>query len=286
VSTLRFVTYLAPSLPREYFAGVAQAVARALGNDASLRCVTSSSAPLPGEADPFSLGEADVGFVCAPGYFWLSKLTVPPVELVPAAPVFGDSRTNGEPVYFADVVVRRQSAARTFDELAGSKWVSNDPGSLSGHFVVIEKLGEIHADPMFFGSMSFSGSHLASIAEVRAGRADAAAVDSNVLALERKRDPSIGRELRIPESWGPYPIQPIVVRAGLGAAAKRAIAATLLALHRDRSVRPPLEAAGVRRFAPTSDTHYEAERARFERGAGEVRRKTRSAGLPSSAARL
>src|SRR5690349_1806347 len=97
-ASLRFVTYLAPSLPLAYFAGVAADVARSVGCDAVLRSITDSSAPLPGELDPFSSGEADIGFLCAPGYFWLSSRDPAPVELVEVAPVFADARALGRPV--------------------------------------------------------------------------------------------------------------------------------------------------------------------------------------------
>ena len=264
-ASLRFVTYLAPGLPREYFAGVAAEVAHLLECEASLRCVTATSAPLPGERDPFSLGEADVGFVCAPGYFWLSRRTPSPIGLVGAAPVFGDPRACGRPVYFAEVIVAQSSSARSFADLHGSRWISNDPASLSGHFSVLEKLADIGCGPSFFRSTEFSGSHLASIAAVRDGRADSAAIDSNVLALEIDRDPSLRSQLRVLESWGPFPIQPIVVRADLGATATEDIAAALRALSHRPAAQSALRAARVVSFAGTSDADYAVERARFER---------------------
>jgi len=264
-ASLRFVTYLAPSLPREYFAGVAAEVARLLECKASLRCVTATSAPLPGEHDPFSLGEADVGFVCAPGYFWLSRRTPSPIELVGAAPVFGGPRACGRPVYFAEVIVARSSSARSFADLDGSRWISNDPASLSGHFSVLEKLADIGSGPSFFRRIRFSGSHAASIAAVRDGAADAAAIDSNVLALEIDRDPALWSQLRVLESWGPFPIQPIIVRTELAAATKEDIAAAFLGLSHRPSVHPALRAARVVSFTATSDADYASERARFER---------------------
>jgi ABC-type phosphate/phosphonate transport system substrate-binding protein len=39
---------------------------------------------------------------------------------------------------------------------------------------------------------------------------DAVAVDSNVLILARRRNPELRHELRVLESWGPLPIQPVV----------------------------------------------------------------------------
>jgi ABC-type phosphate/phosphonate transport system substrate-binding protein len=103
-SALRFVTYLAPSLPIELFELVAE-----LDSD-----------------DPFAAGEFDVGFVCAPPFLWLRARRPPSVELVGAGWVFDDPRANGAPVYFSDVIVAASSAARTFADLRGGVWAYND----------------------------------------------------------------------------------------------------------------------------------------------------------------
>ena len=55
--------------------------------------------------------EADVGFMCAPGYLWLAERTPPSVELVGAACVFDDPRNAGRPVYFSDLIVPEDSPA-------------------------------------------------------------------------------------------------------------------------------------------------------------------------------
>src|SRR5438093_8363174 len=85
---LRLITYLAPSLPVALFEAVARHLGAALGMAASLRVDARASAPPPGEPDPFSRGEADVGFLCAPGYLELLAHTPPAVALLGAAPVF------------------------------------------------------------------------------------------------------------------------------------------------------------------------------------------------------
>src|SRR5215468_7580386 len=99
---LRLITYLAPSIPLGLYKAVARHLAGVLHVPVSLRSETLTSAPPPGEPDPFSLGEADLGFLCAPGYQRLGAA----VELIEAAPLFDDPRTNGRPVFFSDVIVR------------------------------------------------------------------------------------------------------------------------------------------------------------------------------------
>jgi phosphonate transport system substrate-binding protein len=227
---LRLITYLAPSIPEELF----RLVARRLG--ASLELETRISGPLEGDDDPFADGRVDVGFVCAPTYRWMRERVTLLPSLVPS-----DPRANGRPVYFADVVVRGDSPAERFDALRGRRWAYNDRNSKSGWFSM---LGRVGGDPHFFSELVHAGSHLQSLAAVRSGRADAAAIDSNALARQPHAD------LRVIESWGPFPIQPVIVRNGVDDATKSRIAEALLAMD-------GLEPFGFARFARVTPADYE-----------------------------
>jgi len=209
---LRIISYLAPSLPAALF----ETIARRLG--AELMFEERISGPLAGDDEPFSRGDADIGFICAPSYRMLRGT----MELLPAL-VPLDARAGGRPVYFADVVVRRDSRVRTFDDLRGGRWAYNDRNSRSGWFSMIERAGGAE----FFSSLLHAGSHLRSLDAVAGGRADAAAIDSNVLALHPRDD------LRVIESWGPFAIQPAIIRSAIPEERKREVAATLLSIRRD-----------------------------------------------------
>ena len=236
---LRFVTYLSPGIPRAFFEVVVEHVRRTLGRRASLSVETRVSGPMRGGDDPFSKGEADIGFVCAPSFFWLREMENPPVELLPTAPVFGDVRSPGQPVYFSEVVVPRESPARSFLDLRGSSWAYNDPCSLSGYYNLLKKLAEMSEYGGFFGQVCCSGSHLESMRMICRGEADAAAIDSNVLRIKLKSSPGLGERLRVIESWGPFPIQPVVVRSDLPPELKVRLHAALLAIGLDGEVPPP-----------------------------------------------
>jgi phosphonate transport system substrate-binding protein len=261
---LRLLTYLAPGLPLELFAAVAQYLESALRTRVVVICETRVSAPDPRETDPFTDGAADVGFLCAPGLFWMSALAHPPVELVPAAFQFDDPRTRGRPVYFADLVVGRSSQARSLADLRGGIWTFNDPCSLSGYFSMREALGRIGADESFFARSVQAGSHDLALRSVLDGAADCAALDSNFLMLRRATDGTLDERIRVVESWGPYPVQPIVVRSTLSRELKDALAASLLVMHEQEEWRRRLERCGVKRLAPISLADFAAERAVFE----------------------
>lgn len=227
---LRIITYLAPSLPTALF----ETIARRL--DAELVFEPRISGPLAGDDEPFSRGEVDIGFVCAPSYRVLRGT----VELLPAlVPI--DARAEGKPVYFADVVVRADANIRNFDDLHGKRWAYNDRNSRSGWFSMLERAGS----ETFFGSLLHAGSHLQSLDAVAGGRADAAAIDSNVLALNRRN------ELRVLESWGPFAIQPSIVRSALPEERKREIAAAMLSIKRDE-----LAPFGFAGFTSVSEATY------------------------------
>jgi phosphonate transport system substrate-binding protein len=227
---LKLITYLAPSIPAEFF----RLIADDLGS--SLEFNETISGPLPGDDEPFTSGRADIGFVCSPTYRWLRNS----VELLPL-PVPVDPRAAGRPVYFADVVVRSDASYDSLDQLRGWTWGFNDRNSRSGWFAMLERCG-----PQFFRSTVVTGSHLRSIEMVEAGEVTAASIDSNV--LQRQPHP----ELRVIESWGPFGIQPVIVRKGLDASKKREIALRLLTLHQRHDLRP----YGFLRFTAPDATLY------------------------------
>jgi len=255
---LRLVTYLAPGLPLELFEAVAARLASTLGVATRLTSDATRSAPEPDGPDPFRSGEADVGFLCAPGFVWLAALRPPAVELVPAAFVFDDPRCAGRPVYFADLVAPRSWRGSSLADMRGARWVYNDPCSLSGYFSVLAALADLGVGPDFFRSVRAVGSHHAALEAIERGEADCAAIDSNTLLLERRRGVEHG--VRVIESFGPFPVQPVVVRAGLARERKLAIASALLDMHVSTAGAAALARSGVRRFAPISAADYEPER--------------------------
>jgi phosphonate transport system substrate-binding protein len=265
---IRFITYLSPSIPLELFRVIVEHVRRTLGCErTSLRAEARVSGPERGSADPFSGDEADVGFMCLPSFVWLRELKSPPAELLGVAPVFEDARASGKPVYFCDVVVRRDAPVRSFAGLRGGSWAYNDACSLSGYYSVLNRLAEAGKDERFFGHMIRSGSHLKSIEAIVRGEADAAAIDSNVLSLRLREDPDLRQRLRVIEAWGPFPIQPVVVRSALRPELKEGLRASLLAVSADPRTRRAVSAYGLEGFVPVTGEDY----APASRGGGEGR---------------
>jgi phosphonate transport system substrate-binding protein len=243
---LVFATYLAPSLLPVY-QFIATTLARRLGIPVRLKVGRSFSQLVN--------GEIDVAFLCGLPYVRLAE------QLDPlAAPVVAGDRYGGRPVYFSDVIVRRESPFQTFADLRGASWSFNDPDSHSGYLVTLTRLLELGETDAFFGRVIDAGWHQVSIELVASGRVDASAVDSHVLAVELRDRPDLANRLRVIDSFGPSPIQPLVARRSLDAALRQQLRGILAGLAGDG-----LSQGLVERLTPITDDWYDPIRTMLAR---------------------
>src|SRR5258707_1150264 len=112
---LRVATFLAPNLVGVY-AFIVRYLADRLDYPAEL-FVGSDYGQLA--------EEADAAFVCGLAYVELARDGAAPVEPV-AAPVLQGERNCSRPVYFSDVIVRRDSPLSCFADLRGRSWSYNE----------------------------------------------------------------------------------------------------------------------------------------------------------------
>jgi phosphonate transport system substrate-binding protein len=207
----------------------------------------------------------DVCFVCSVPYVLLARTGSIGMDVI-AAPVLHGERYGGRSVYFSDVIVRSDGPVRRFAELAGSRWAYNEPFSHSGFLVVLHHLAAIGATASFVGQPIEAGYHDDAIRLVLDGGADWAAIDSQVLDIWRRQEPSIDRRLRVVATLGPSTIQPVVAStARLTERERHAATAVLVGLAQDPLARPLLDAAGIDRFAPAADADYADIRRMFDR---------------------
>ena len=237
-----------------------------LARPVALAFETRFSGPSP-EDDPFRDGRADLAFVCGPSYPLL-RAAGSPVALLPAAPVFEDPRAGGRPVYFSDVVVRRESPVSRFEELAGLVWAYNDRLSRSGWQNMEARLSETgrSAGGVLRARRTF-GIAPAVARPRRAGRGRRGGDRlEHVLWLERRRDPEKAARLRVLESWGPMPIQPVIARAGLPPEPSGTGSRAFCSRSRRRVPAPRLAECGLVRFASVRRSDYaRSARSRFRR---------------------
>lgn len=201
-------------------------------------------------------GRIGIGWICSRPYTRLIDEERAPIRLL-AAPVMAGARYGGRPIYFSDVIVRRDSRFRQFDDLRGASWAYNEPGSQSGYHITRHYLAQRGERGPFFGRVVGSGAHLRSIEMVLAGAVDASAIDSTVLEWEMARDPTLAKRLRIIEVFGPSPIPPLVISAVLPDDLAADIQALLLSLHTSQAGRQLLAVGNLDRFAAVTDSDYD-----------------------------
>ena len=103
---LRLMTYIVPGLPLGVYQACQYHLEESLGRDTLLLVESRWSCPPRHLPDPFMADEADVVFMCCPGYLRLASENNPFMELCPAAPLFEHAQNpDGRPVYFTDVIV-------------------------------------------------------------------------------------------------------------------------------------------------------------------------------------
>jgi ABC-type phosphate/phosphonate transport system substrate-binding protein len=187
-----------------------------------------------------------------------------PIELL-CAPVMAAPRYGGRPVYFTDVVARRDRPFLAFSDLRGAAWAYNDEGSHSGYNVVRHHLLASGETGGYFGRVVASGSHQTSIQMVLDGEVDASGIDSVVLEIETARRPELGAALRTIAAIGPSPIPPVVVASGLDASLKERVRSLFLGMSADTAARDILAAGQLAGFVPVRDADYDPVRAMVRR---------------------
>jgi phosphonate transport system substrate-binding protein len=204
------------------------------------------------------LGDVDIVFVCSLAYIEHAAICrrFEPI----AAPVLAGIRYGSRPVYYSDVIVRRDSALRSFDDLRGRTWAYNETLSQSGYGITRYHLARLGETGGYFGQLIEAGRHERAIALVASGEVDAAAIDSHVLDTYLDLHPHLERALRIVDSLGPSPIQPVAVRRSLSQDLKEDLRLALAEIEASAEGRSCLARAQVARFVRVDEETYNSVR--------------------------
>jgi len=203
-------------------------------------------------------GRIDVGWICGRPYVELLDAGAPIALL--AAPVMAGARYDRRPVYFSDVVVRRDSPFQNFADLRGAAWAYNEPGSQSGYHITRYHLARLGETGRYFGRTVGSGGHVRSLEMILAGEIDASAIDSTVLEWAMAGDNTLADRIRVIDTLGPSPIPPLVVAGERGLALRELLREALLSLPQTAEGRAILALGGLARFAAVEDGDYDAIR--------------------------
>jgi phosphonate transport system substrate-binding protein len=116
----------------------------------------------------------------------------------------------------------------------------------------------------FFGEVIEAGFHDRAIAMVAAGEVDASAIDSQVLAIAFRDDPSLAERIRVIDALGPSTIQPIAISRHVEPELRDAVRDAILALGDDATIRERLAVGFVERFVPVGPADYDDIRAMLD----------------------
>ena len=248
MNKLRVGTFLAPNMLGVYQA-ITDAIGQRLGMETELVVET--------DYENCMKDVNDVCFVCSLPYVVFERLEggVPATPI--AAPVLVGDRYGGRPIYFSDVIVRRDDPAETFLDLRGRSWAYNEPLSQSGYGITRYHLVSIGETDGFFGEVIEAGFHETAITMVRDGSVDASAIDSQVLSVAMRVDPGLVDAIRVIDSLGPSTIQPVAVSKRHPIDFRNEIRSVLIEMHELADSAAVLATGMTERFVEVDDSSYD-----------------------------
>lgn len=204
----------------------------------------------------FYRGDIQVCWICGLPYVHKADQPTGSIEIL-AAPIMRGARYANRPVYFSDVVVRRDSRFQQFEQLRGGSWAYNEPRSHSGCTITRYHLATLGETGAFFDTVVESGAHQASLRMVIDGTVDASAIDSTVLEVELRRNPDMAAQLRVIEVLGPSPIPPWLISTRVSPDLRSRLRTALLQMEAEPDGQAILAASGIARFVQASDRDYD-----------------------------
>lgn len=195
----------------------------------------------------------DLAFAQTCGFPYVSELKGK-VRLV-ATPVF--SYPGGKGARRASyIVVRESDPAQSIADLKGKRVAINDWLSNSGMNLLRIAVAPHAGGKAFFSDVTVTGGHLGSIAAIREGRADVAAIDSITWALHERHAPEKIAGVRIIGETPMGPGLPYITRPDAGDAEVAALRQAIAEAIADPSIRDAVETLGITGIEIFDDAVY------------------------------
>lgn len=198
-------------------------------------------------------GQVDVAFVCSGPYvdghdeFGMELLVAP--------------QAYRKTVYYAYIIVAKDSPITSFNALRGKTFAFADPLSNTGKIVPEYMLAKMNETPeTFFKKSIYTYAHDKSIKAVAQGVVDGASVDSLIWEYTNQMHPELTVKTKIIEKSPPYAVPPVAVREGLDPALKKELRAVFLNAHRDERGKELLGKMMIDKFIIIEDNAYDSVR--------------------------
>jgi ABC-type phosphate/phosphonate transport system substrate-binding protein len=187
-----------------------------------------------------------------------------------AAPVPSPAAFQGQPRYWSELVVRRDSHYRNLADTFGHRMAFTVADSQSGFAAPLHHLSGIEGPfPRFAEIVAPRITPLGALNAVIEGSADIAPVDSYAFALLDKYRPELTAQVRSVAQTEPTPIPPLISSPGaLPPGACRVLQAAFLDAHTQRELQPIMRSLLLERFVLPDAAAYDPLRTTFERSKG------------------
>ena len=203
----------------------------------------------PGDA--FSDPALIFGQAC--GYPYMTRLRGAVALL--ATPIYDLPGCEG-PMHCSFIVVREGDPRGGLVAFRGARAAINAWDSNSGMNLFRASVAPLADGRPFFASIALSGAHIASMAMIRAGEADVAAVDCVTFGLAARHKPEIVAGLRILARTPSSPSLPFIVSADLERAYPGVVRAALLDAFADPNLAGARDALALGGAVAASDEDY------------------------------
>jgi ABC-type phosphate/phosphonate transport system substrate-binding protein len=244
----------------------------AAANDALWQVLRSQVPGLPEQLSPAPAGlpeaiSPEIVFSQMCGYPLMRKyggqyvLLGTPLYNLPGCAV----RPDGVPTHCSFIVVAKDAGFEHLADLRGRRFVVNGFDSNSGMNLPRRLIAEIAGREPFFSSVPVTGGHVASMAAVAAGKADAAAIDCVTYGFCAAYKPESVSGLRILAETPSSPAIPFISSIGTPPDAVEALRAAL----QSPQLRPALAGLRITKVTTTPPAAYETVLG-FEHEAAEL----------------
>lgn len=174
-----------------------------------------------------------------------------------AAPVLRGERFAGRPIYFSDVIVRRDAPFARFEDLRGRVWAYNEPSSHSGYGLTLTEMVRRGLTGGFFSRAVQSGAHQNSIQMLVNGEVDGSAIDCQVLMVEMRARPELAEQIKVIDIFGPSTIQPLAVSTNLPESLRAEIRTLITELHHQPEAREVFAHGFIEKWVAVNDASYD-----------------------------
>lgn len=202
----------------------------------------------------------DLGCVFMCGYPLAGAARAPAVL---AAPIPAGTAYAGRPVYWTNIVARRDGAVGALADAFGRRFAYTTPDSQSGYQAVREYLAptaRLRGAPLFASMVGPLVTPRRVIEAVLAGEADAGPVDSYAFDLMSAHEADLVAPLAVLATTAPTPIPPLVGAADMSDADAHRLTQALLAVADAPDLAGTRHALRLAGFAPATSADYAALR--------------------------